>query len=163
MNDNSLFKKKNVFLVFVGKASTLFIVLIQNSLRLDRTDGAVLQDMIISIKRCLSEKLALIPDTKVVITNNTPPMRKERNISSETLEVHLSEKGVLTTLLQLLSKRLDTLDLISVMQELQRTVSRTVRRHYSGRLSYSNFSPTPVQIRDNLSSVPRLQKTEQVS
>ena len=160
MNDNRLFNKKNVFLVSVGKASTLFIVLIQNSLRLDRTDGAVLQEMIISIKRCLSEKLALIPDTKVVITNNTPPMRKERNISSETLEVHLSEKGVLTTLLQLLSKRLDTLDLISVMQELQRTVSRTVRRHYSGRLSYSNFSPTPVQIRDNLSSVPRLQKTE---
>ena len=146
-------------MVFVGKASTLFVVLIQNSLRLDRTDGAVLQQMIINIKRCLSEKLALIPDTKVVIANNLPPMR-EGNISSETLEVYLSEKGVLTTLLQLLSKRLDTLDLISVMQELQRTVSRTVRRHYSGRLSYSNFSPTPVQIRDNLSSVPRLQKTE---
>ena len=160
MNDNRPFKKKNVFLVFVGKASTLFIVLIQNSLRLDRTDGAVLQEMIISIKRCLSEKLALIPDTKVVIANNMPRMKKEGNISSETLEVYLSEKGVLTTLLQLLSKRLDTLDLISVMQELQRTVSRTVRRHYSGRLSYSNFSPTPVQIRDNLSSVPRLQKTE---
>ena len=147
-------------MVFVGKASTLYVILIQNSLRLDRTDGAVLQEMIISIKRCLSDKLALIPDTKVVIANNMPSMRKERNISSETLEVHLSEKGVLTTLLQLLSKRLDTLDLISVMQELQRTVSRTVRRYYSGRLSYSDFSPTPVQIRDNLSSVPRLQKTE---
>ena len=153
-------RKKNVFLVFVGKASTLYVVLIQNSLRLYRTDGAVLQEMIFSIKRCLSEKLALIPDTKVVITNNTPRMRKERNISSETLEVHLSEKGVLTTLLQLLSKRLDTLDLISVMQELQRTVSRTVRRYYSGRLRYSDFSHTPVQIRDNLSSVPRLQKME---
>ena len=160
MNDNRLFKKKNVFLVFVGKASTLFIVLIQNSLRLDRTDGAVLQEMIISIKRCLSEKLALIPDTKVVITNNTPPMRKERNISRETLEVHLSEKGVLTTLLQLLSKRLDTLDLISVMQELKRTVSRTVPSYYSRRLGYSDFSLPSVQIRDNLSSVPRLQKTE---
>ena len=160
MNDNRLFKKKNVFLVSVGKASTLFIVLIQNSLRLDRTDGAVLQEMIISIKRCLSEKLALIPDTKVVITNNTPPMRKERNISSETLEVHLSEKGVLTTLLQLLSKRLDTLDLISVMQELKRTVPRTVPSYYSRLLGYSDFSHTPVQIRDNLSSVPRLQKTE---
>ena len=147
-------------MVFVGKASTLFIVLIQNSLRLDRTDGAVLQEMIISIKRCLSEKLALIPDTKVVITNNTPPMRKERNISSETLEVHLSEKGVLTTLLQLLSKRLDTLDLISVMQELKRTVPRTVPSYYSRFLGYSDFSHTPVQIRDNLSSVPRLQKTE---
>ena len=147
-------------MVFVGKASTLFVVLIQNSLRLDRTDGAVLQQMIISIKRCLSEKLELIPDTKVVIANNMPRMRKERNISSETLEVYLSGKGVLTTLLQLLSKRLDTLDLISVMQELQRTVSRTVRPYYSGRLSYSEVSHTPVQIRDNLSSVPRLQKTE---
>ena len=142
-------------MVFVGKASTLFVVLIQNSLRLEQTSGAVLQQMIINIKRCLSEKLALIPDTKVVIANNLPPMR-EGNISSETLEVYLSEKGVLTTLLQLLSKRLDTLDLISVMQELQRTVSRTLSRHYR----YHEDVYTPVQIRDNLSSVPRLQKTE---
>ena len=153
------FLRKNVFLVFVGKASTLFVVLIQNSLRLEQTSGAVLQQMIINIKRCLSEKLALIPDTKVVIANNLPPMR-EGNISSETLEVYLSEKGVLTTLLQLLSKRLDTLDLISVMQELQRTVSQTGPRYYSRRLGYSNVSHTPVEIRDNLSSVPRLQKTE---
>ena len=105
MNDNRL--EKSVFLVFVGKASTLFVVLIQNSLRLNRTDGAVLQQMIINKKRCLSEKLALIPDTKVVIANNLPPMR-EGNISGETLEVNLSGKGVLTTLLQLLNKRLDT-------------------------------------------------------
>ena len=146
-------------MVFVGKASTLFVVLIQNSLRLEQTSGAVLQQMIINIKRCLSEKLALIPDTKVVIANNMPPMR-EGNISSETLEVYLSGTGVLTTLLQLLSKRLDTLDLISVMQELQRTVSRTVRRYRSRRLGYSNVSHTPVEIRDNLSIVPRLQKTE---
>ena len=151
--------EKNVFLVFVGKASTLFFVLIQNSLRLERTNGADLQQMIISLKRCLSEKLALIPDTKVVIANNMPPMR-EGNISSETLEVYLSEKGALTTLLQLLSKRLDTLDLISVMQELKRTVPRTVPSYYSRWLGYSDFSHTPVQIRDNLSSVPRLQKTE---
>ena len=140
---------------FLGKASTIFVVLIQNSLRLDPTDGAVLQEMIISIKRCLSEKLALIPDTKVVIASNMPPMRKEGDISSETLEVYLSGKGVLTTLLQLLSKRSDTLDLISVMQELQRTVSRTFSRYHRYYEVY-----TPVQIRDNLSSVPRLQKTE---
>ena len=158
MIDNRLFKKKkNSFLVFVGKASTLFIVLIQNSLRLERTRGAVLQQMIISINRCLSEKLALIPDTKVVITNNMPPIR-EGNISSETLEVYLSGKGVLTTLLQLLSKRLDTLDLISVMQELQRTAPPTGPRYYYNR--YHDVDYTRVQIRDNLSSVPRLQKME---
>ena len=142
-------------MLFVGKASTLFVVLIQNSPRLERTSVAVLQQMIINIKRCLSEKLALIPDTKVVIVNNMQRMGKG-NISSETLEVYLSEEGVLTTLLQLLSKRLDTLDLISVMQELQRTVSRTLPRHYR----YHEDFYTPVEIRDNLSSVPRLQKTE---
>ena len=158
MNDNRLIKKKNVFLVFVGKASTLFVVLIQNRLGWERTSGAVLEQMSINIKRCLSEKLALIPDTKVVIANNMPPMEKEGNISSETLEVNLSGKGVLTTLLQLLSKRLDTLDLISVMQELQRTLSPTVSRHHPTR--YRKVAHTPVQIRDNLSSVPRLQKTE---
>ena len=147
-------------MVFVGKASTLFVVLIQNSLRLDRRDGAVLQQMIISIKRCLSEKLALIPDTKVVIANNMPPMR-EGNISSETLEVYLSGKGVLTTLLQLLSKRLETLDLISVMQELQRTAPQTDPPYYYNR--YHDVDYTRVQIRDNLSSVPRLQKMEEVS
>ena len=143
-------------MVFVGKASTLFVVLIQNSLRLEQTSGAVLQQMIINIKRCLSKKLALIPDTKVVIANNLPPMR-EGNISSETLEVYLSEKGVLTTLLQLLSKRLDTLDLISVMQELQRTAPQTDPRDYR---RYHDVDYTQVQIRDNLSSVPRLQKME---
>ena len=141
-------------MVFVGKASTLFVVLIQSRLEWEQTSGAVLRQMIIRIKRCLSEKLALIPETKVVITNNMPPMRKG-NLSSETLEVYLSEKGVLTTLLQLLSKRLDTLDLISVMQELQRTFSRTVFRY-----RYLEDVDMPVQIRDNLSSVPRLQKTE---
>ena len=146
--------KKISVLVFVGKVSTLFVFLVQNSLRLDRTGGAVLQQMLISIKRRLSEKLALIPETKVVITNNVPGMGKG-NISSETLKVYLSGKGVLTTLLQLLSKRLDTLDLISVMQELQRAFSRKVFRY-----RYLEDADMPVQIRDNLSSVPILQKTE---
>ena len=140
-------------MVFVGKASTLFVVLIQNSLRLDRTGGAVLRQMIIRIKRCLSEKLALIPDTKVVIANNMPRMGKG-NISSETLEVYLSGTGVLTALLQLLSKRLDALDLISVMQELQRTVSPTLPRHYR----YHEDVYPPVQIRDNLSSVQNFRR-----
>ena len=157
MNDKRLFNKKKIsVLFFVGKASTLFIVLIQNSLRLERTGGAVLEQMFISIKRCLSEKLALIPETKEVITSNVPRMGKG-NISSETIEVYLSGKGVLTTLLQLLSKRLDTMDLISVMQELQRTAPQTDPRYYR---RYHDVNYTQVQIRDNLSSVPRLQKME---
>ena len=107
----------------------------------------------ISISRCLSKKLALIPETKLVITNNVSPMRGKENISNETLEVDLSGKDVLSALLQLLSKRFDALNLISVMHELQRETSR-------GAPHYHRHNR--VQIRENLSCLPRLQKTEQV-
>ena len=107
----------------------------------------------ISISRCLSKKLALVPGTKLVITNNVSRMSEKENISSETLEVDLSGKDVLSALLQLLSKRFDTLNLVSVMQELQRETSRGVPH---------NHRYNEVQIRENLSYLPRLQKTEQV-
>ena len=135
-------RKKNSF---VGEKSTLFVAIIHNSLTLDWRARDALHQTAISIKRCLSKKLALIPDTKLVITNNVSRMREKGNISSETLEVDLSGKDVLSALLQLLSKRFDTLNLISVMQELQRET----------RIN-------EVQIRENLSCLPRLQKTEQV-
>ena len=146
-------KKKKIF-VFVEKESTLFVVLIQNSLSLERTSSALRQTTI-SIQRCLSEKLALISDTKLVITNNVPGMKEEENISSETLEVRLSGKGVLTTLLQLLSKRLEKLDLISVMQELQRVTE-------SRGMSFLTDIFLTVEMRETLSCVPRLQKTKQI-
>ena len=80
-------------------------------------------------------------------------MTEKENISSETLEVDLSGKDVLSALLQLLSKRFDTLNLVSVMHELQRETSRGVPH---------NHRYNEVQIRENLSCLPRLQKTEQV-
>ena len=80
-------------------------------------------------------------------------MRGKENISNETLEVDLSGKDVLSALLQLLSKRFDALNLISVMHELQRETSR-------GAPHYHRYNR--VQIRENLSCLPRLQKTEQV-
>ncbi|CAH3193864.1 unnamed protein product [Porites evermanni] len=104
----------------------------------------------ITIERFLREKLALIPHTKLLITNNFSRIARRENIFSETLEVHLSDKDQLTTLLQLLTKRLETLDLISVMQELQRTFPPDDKY----------FRRFGVQIRENLSCVPRLQKTE---
>ena len=109
----------------------------------------------ITIERCLREKLALIPDTKLLISINFSPFAMKQNILSETLEVYLSQKDEITTLLDLLTKRLETLDLISVMQELQRTFSVDdstggMERRCSG-----------VRMRENLSCVPRLQKTEQ--
>ena len=66
-----------------------------------------------------------------MITNNVSRMREKENISSETLEVDLSGKDVLSALLQLLSKRFDTLNLVSMMQELQRETSQRIRHYYS--------------------------------
>ena len=108
----------------------------------------------ISISRCLSKKLALIPETKLVITNNVSPTRGKENISNETLEVNLCGKDVFSALLQLLSKRFDALNLISVMHELQRDMTSRGAPHYD---RYNG-----IQIRENLSCLPRLQKTEQV-
>ena len=141
----NVLKKKILFSFFLGKESTFYVVLIQNSLSLETTTSG-LRETTTNIKRCLSEKLARIPNTKLVKTTNLG-MTGEENISSETLEVYLLGKGELITLLELLSKRLETLDLISVMLELQRTVSSR------------NQKRSRVKIRENLSRVPRFQKT----
>lgn len=115
----------------------------------------------ITLDRCLREQLALIPDKKLLITNDFSRFAKTENILSETLEVDLSKKDELTTLLDLLTKRLEKVDLVSVMQELQ----RTSLPHGSGfalNLSQSFRPSCPrVRVRENLSCVPRLQKTEQ--
>ena len=145
-----VFRKKTFFYLLLGKESTLFVILIQYSQSLRRMSDAIHQKTI-TIERCLREKLALIPDTKLLITNYFSRFARKENLLSETLEVHLSNKDQLTTLLELLTKRLETLDLISVMQELQRTFPPD--DNHSLRLG--------VQVRENLSCVPRLQKTEQ--
>ena len=99
----------------------------------------------------IEKKLAFIPGTKIVVTSNLPAMsRVEENISSETLEVHLPESGALITMLELLNKRLETLDLISVMLELERNLLSDI--------NFPGYSHREIQIRENLSCVPKLQK-----
>ena len=115
----------------------------------------------ITIDRCLREKLALIPDTKLLITNDVLRFAKTENILSETLEVDLSKKDELTTLLDLLTKRLEKVDLISVMQELQRTFPPHGRGFALNLNQAFRPSGSGVRVRENLSCVPRLQKTEQ--
>ena len=114
--------EKKLSYLFLGKESTLFVIFIQCSESLRRLSDAIHQKTI-AIERCLREKLTLIPDTKLLITDHFLTFAKKENILSETLEVYLSKEDELTTLLDLLTKRLETLDLISVMQELQRTFS----------------------------------------
>ena len=119
------------------------------------------------IGRCLKEKFVFIPDTKVVITSNLLSWKENEEISRETLYVCCSERGQrgipVSSMLELLKKRWETLDLISVMMELQRTVTIKLTTQHElvpGGINY--WVRDAVKVQENLSCLPRLQKTEEV-
>ncbi|XP_068741966.1 uncharacterized protein [Montipora capricornis] len=70
---------------------------------------------------------------------------KLRNIISESLYVQYLHGDVVATISEILSKRYQTLDLISIMREVQRSVKGLIR------------------ITDNLSSIPRFREIEKLS
>ena len=83
-------------------------------------------------------------------------------IPRETLYVRDWDYGqgriALPTLLELLRKRWQTLDLISVMMELQRTLAMPQYELVEGY----QWGLNQVTVQENLSCLPRLQKTEEV-
>jgi len=95
----------------------------------------------------LTEKLALIPDVaKLLITIGTIQWKSIEEMSESLCVTYKAKLQLFVdTVLKVLSKRWQTLDLISVMRELQRTLPHMV-------LDYI------VTINDRLSSLPRLQK-----
>ena len=94
--------------------------------------------------------MALVPDTKLVIANDhLENVWPNKTIARETLEVYLSRDTLLATMLEHLEKRWQTLDLISVMQEVNRALAH---HRFSGR--------EEVTVRENLSCIPRLQKVD---
>ena len=100
-------------------------------------------------RKCLAEKLALIPDAvKLVIT---PERWNLKGTNPETLHVvYDADIDVFVpTMLEILSKRWQTLDLISMMYELKRTLKS---KQFLNSL-----------ISDSLSSIPTFQKTEEHS
>ena len=119
------------------------------------------------IERCLKEKLAFIPNTKLVITNSLLSWKKSEEIPRETLHVSFSDYWqsgiVLTAMLELLKKRWQKLDLISVMLELQRTVAIKLTPQY-GLLKrrVNRQEGEAVKVQENLSCLPRLEKTEEI-
>ena len=72
----------------------------------------------------LTERLALIPSAKLVITDIGHWLHLNTEVlPQETLHVRINERGklALATIFELLNKRWQTLDLISVFREVQRT------------------------------------------
>lgn len=117
------------------------------------------------VNDCLKQKLPLIPQTKVVIISD--PSRRWMNlreIPPETLQVYLPTKVGLGTVLELLNKRYESLDLIALILELKRSYLTPYGKspcyhHYGGWHSASEFK---INVYENLSCLPRLQKTEQL-
>lgn len=147
-----------------GKESVLSVILIVNSFKRSLTDGSKFMTL---IRGCLREKLALIPETKLLITNSFSSVMEKEEIPRETLQLYLPRRIVLASLLELLNKRWKTMDLISVMLELKRTfVTRgETILHEEERLELPFLfldDCTQAKMDENLSCLPRLQKTELV-
>ena len=114
------------------------------------------------IVACLTENLKLIQDTKLLITGL---LSQVKEIPSETLQVCIDLRGIPTMMLEILKKRRQTLDLISMMQELQRTCTEKISlqepqlsRKFRGSIkSLGQSIRKKVRIHENLSCLPRLQ------
>ena len=109
------------------------------------------------------EKLALIPTTKLIMDD---VIKKNTIIPQETLALRLSlEKKDLAIIQELLNKRWMSLDLLSILQEAQRTLlikesSIPESAFYGDDFQYPRYT---FPIYENLSCLPRLRKDEQKS
>ena len=89
-------------------------------------------------------------------------------IPPETLQVYLRRQNGLGALLEHLNKRYKSLDLIAVMMELKRTVLTPYYQHTFNEYdddvgwSFSRRERGDVEIYENLSCLPKLQKMEQM-
>ena len=105
------------------------------------------------LEECVVEKLALIPDhTKIVFS---PYGWKSVDKIPETLHVsHYSHWALpfFTRMIEIFNKRWQTLDLISMIQELQRATFKDEIRMYFGNTIF---------IKDSLSTLPTFQKKEE--
>ena len=129
---------------------TLYVIILSNAFMCEGHSENVMTE----IRRLFREKLALIPDTKLVIANNRLANVWANNaIARETLEVYFLSDNRLPTVLEHLEKRWQTLDLISVMQEVKRTLASShAHRRFPRR--------EEVTVHENLSCIPRLQKVD---
>ena len=129
---------------------TLYVILL-NNVSMNEPPG---ENLTAKLRRLIKEKLALVPDTKLVICNDQlGNLLAKSAIPRETLEVYFLGDSLLPTVLEHLEKRWQTLDLISVMQEVKRTLANLLAHR---RL----FPRAGATVRENLSCIPRLQKVD---
>ena len=129
---------------------TLYVILLNNV----STNEPAGENLTAKLRRLIKKKLALIPDTKLVICyDRLENLLAKSAIPRETLEVYFFGDSLLSTVLEHLEKRWQTLDLISVMQEVKRTLANLLAHR---RL----LARAGATVRENLSCIPRLQKVD---
>ena len=144
------------------ESATLFVVLV------DFDTNAILDNTYTMILTLLKEKLALIPDEPKLVVFPTAELDFEGVIPEAIVVQFPTDRNdvFLETMLEVFSKRWQTLDLASMMHEVQRTFPlKTVSSIHYRRPFLSicgHLSRTSI-IDDRLSLLPRLQKTEENS
>ena len=119
----------------------------------------------------LIEKLALIPDEPKLVVLPKPWHEKRikfKEVIPEALIVQFptDRKSLQETMLEVFSKRWQTLDLVSMMHEVQRTFPLKTVSSFDYERPISSIrgdSSRTTIIDDRLFSLPRLQKTEENS
>ena len=104
------------------------------------------------LEECVVEKLALIPDRAKLVVSPTAEFKSTAEVP-ETLHVMYPAHQnwpIFTRMMEIFNKRWQRLDLISMMQELKRTLA-----------TYDPYGARYVHIKDSLSSVPIFQKKEE--
>lgn len=116
-------------------------------------------ECITETQKFLAEKLSLIPNTKLVISNHWHLSDEDHvKMFQDTLHLRINGRGALSTMLEVLNKRWQTLDLISVFREIQRTLPVQYELFYQGdRFSSRDYD---CQIVDILTCLPKLRKMD---
>ena len=150
--------------LFTGEEATLFCVLyVENCAKL--CDEEV-EKILKPTREFLSQKLAQIPNNLKLVIEYTDDVKlwQYKEIPQETLKLKLyrERKLSLATVLELLTKRWQTLDLISVFREVKRTLHiKMVPLLIAVYPDMCNTINIVCDVYQNLSFLPRLQETDQ--
>lgn len=150
--------------LFVGKEATLFCALyIEDCKKL--YDDETIEKILEPTRELLSQKLAQIPNNIKIVIEYTEDFRlwQYKEIPQETLKLKLyrERKLSLATVLELLTKRWMTLDLISVFREVKRTLHIRMAPQLMAVFPDMRNINIVCDVYENLSFLPRLQGTDQ--
>ena len=142
------------FLSFFPDSESTLLVVIQSSNRYN-----YFAECIEKTQKCLAEKLSVIPNTKLVISDRWYlPDEDHVQMFQDTLHLLINGRGALSTMLEVLNKRWQTLDLISVFREIKRTLPVQYELFYQG--DRSTFDYYGCRIVDILTCLPKLRKVD---